>query len=464
MGDIITIEKADLTVTPPGGGTIRFAIIEGKKGQALPDAGKRKADDIHYDMYRAHPWVRAAIDKLAKVASSNGWTFRPEDQSGTLDEARAKELRAFFRRSGGALLFLQTFTDLKVYGRAFWWLEWQGGKPWRAKRLHPKYVDWYSDGIDITGYRYGPMSTDKALEYEPKEVLPFRVPDPDDDLVGLPPLTSLEKTVAIDLFAMDFNGSYFENNAQTGVVFQIKGASETELQRNRAWLEENYVGTKNAHKPLLLEGDVEVKKSVATQAEMGFIEGRKMNREEILGVLDVPPEKLGLREDSNRSTAKEGANTFRTESIRPLQNLVEEPINNRLLLDLFEYDDILFAFNEVDSAEEMANLELITKAQGSGLLNTDEGRARLGYGKTDGGQVHFVQTSAGLIPLSLLEEQAKVALDKEKVGLRQAERLAAAPIPAFQGGPGGVEPKTPVQGGNGVNPNRPGSNSDKEPK
>ena len=459
----INIEKADLTVTPPGGGTIRFAILDKQDGQPLPSTAKRKVDDIHYEMYKAHPIVRAAVDKKAKVASSNGWTFRPEDQSDTLDESKAKELRAFIKRSGGKGLFFQTFQDLSIYGRTFWYLEYRSGKPFKAKRLHPKYVDWFSDGREVTKFRYGPVSVESADLYEVAEVLSFRVPDPNDDLMGLSPLTSIEKTVAVDLFAMDFNGSFFENNATTGIVFQIKGASETELSRNRAWLEEHYVGTKNAHKPLLLEGDVEVKKSVASQAEMGFIEGRKLNREEILAVLDVAPEKLGFREDSNRSTAKEGANSFRSEAIRPLQSLVEEPFNNVLILDRFGWDDIEFAFNEVDTQEEMANLEVITKAQSNGLLNTDEARARLGYGKAGkGGDVHFYNTSAGLVPLAFLEEQAEVALEKERVGLRQAERLAAAPIPEFQGGTGKVEPGKPAPKAPGLNPNKPGGNSDED--
>ena len=443
--NVIEFEKADLTVTPPGGGTIRFAILEGKKGQPLPSTEKRRADDIYYRMYKDHPIVRAAIDKAAEVAASNGFYFRPEDQSAALDETKAKELRLFFKRSGGKTLFFQLFQDLKIYGRAFWWLEYRGQKPYRAKRLHPKYVDWFSDGREVTKFRYGPVSTETADEYEVNEIMSFRVPNPDDDLMGLAPLTSLEKTVATDLFAMDYNSSFFENNAQTGIVIQIKGASEEELIRNRAWIEENYVGSENAHKPLILEGDVEVKKSVSTQHEMGFIEGRKMNREEILAVIDVPPEKLGFREDSNRSTAKEGANSFRSESIRPLQALVEEPINSKLILELFEWDDIEFGFNEVDKVEEMANLEVITKAQSNGLLNTDEGRARLGYGKAGpGGDIHFYNTSAGLVPLEFLREQAETALAKEKVGLKQAERLAAAPIPAFQGGTGPQDGPAPA--------------------
>ena len=442
MSNVIHIEKADLTVTPPGGGTIRFAIIEGKKGTVVPNTEKRRVDEIHYDMYRQHPIVRSAVDKKAKVASTNGYMFRPAEMADALNEVEAKELRAFFKRSGGKTLFFQLFQDLHIYGRAFWWLEYRGGKPWKAKRLHPKFVDWFTDGREVTKYRYGPVSTATADEYEPAEIVQFRVPDPNDDLMGLSPLASIEQTVAIDLFAMDFNGSYFENNAQTGVVFQIKGASETEVERNRAWLEENYVGTKNAHKPLLLEGDVEVKKSVASQAEMGFIEGRKMNREEILAAVDVHPEKLGFREDSNRSTAKEGSNSFRQESIRPVQSFVEEPINNYLILDLFGYDDIEFAFNEVDSQEEMNNLSLITSAEDHGLLSPNEGRARLGYGKLpEGGDTYYINTSAGLVRLADLEEQAKVSLEKEKVGLRQAERLASAPLPDFQGGGNDAPPK-----------------------
>ena len=466
--DVIEIEKADVTVTPPGGGTLRFAILRDKPGQPLPDAGKRKVDEVHYDMYKQHPIVRAATDKKAKVATTNGFTFRAEDQSDEVDTVKAKELRRFFRLSDWPTLFFQTFQDLGIYGRSYWYVQRETvvdpvlttvdvetgavlpvislGKPVKAKRLHPKFVDVEADGINVTGFRYGPMDPNNASHYEPAEVVVFRIPDPDNDVHGLSPLSSLEKTVAIDLFAMDYNGSFFENSAQTGIVFQIKGASEGEIERNRTWLEENYAGTKNAHKPLLLEGEVEVKKSVASHAEMGFIEGRNQNRMEILAVIDVDPDKLGYHADSNRSTAKESGNSFRSESVRPFQTLVEGPINNHLLLEMYGWDDILFGFNEVDTSEEMANLELISKAQSSGLLSTDEGRNRLGYGKVKngGGDIHFVQTSAGLVPLSILEEQAKTELEKSKVSLRQSQRLAEAPLPSQAPGVGqpGVRPPT----------------------
>ena len=443
------IEKAHITVTPPGGAGVRFALPGSASNAKLPSHEKRTKDRIHYDMYRRHPIVRAAVDKKAKVASSNGFAVRPFPTDSVLDELKASELRAFLRRSKWAVLARQTMQDLNVYGRAYWWLEYRDGRPYRAKRLHPEYVDPRHDGIEVVGFRYGPEGPE-GREYDAFEVLPILVPDPDNDIQGLSPLESLEMTVAVDLFAMDYNGSYFENNAQTGIIFSIKGASETELERNRAWLEEHYVGTKNAHRPLLLEGEVEVSKSVASQQEMGFIEGRKMNSEEILAVLDVAPDQIGIQEDSNRSTAKESAIRFKTQAVRPDQMLVESAINDDLILERFGWDDVVFAFNEIDHQEEMDNLELIVKAQGSGLLNTDEGRNRLGYGKLDkGGDVHFVQTSAGLVPLELLLDIAQVGLDASRVSLRQQERLARAPLPS------------PVVGGQpGLNPNRPGSNRD----
>jgi len=382
-----------------------------KDGTSLVIDRSRKARyATYYEMYKQHPTVRAGIEKIAKVAVTNGYRFTPSVQDEDIAEARIAELRKFFRSSNGSQLLRSAYRDLLIYGEAFWLVIQDGTaakKPLSARRLHPQYMDEEISGGFLTGWRFGPITdSEKETKYKAHQVLHFKFDDPDNDIRGLSLLSALELTVASDLFAMKFNERFFENSAHTGVIFNMKNSTVDEVARNRVWLEQNYVGTENSHKPLILEGDIDVSKSVSTRAEMQFIEGRKFNREEILSVLDVDPSKIGINENSNRSVSKEADNTFRQENISPLQLVVEEEINNALILSLFGWDDILFRQNDSSRRDQLDMMKLYAEAERMGVYSINQIKAELGLPPIDGGDVHFIQTAAGAIPVEWLDDVA----------------------------------------------------------
>lgn len=403
------VERAQITQPTP---TIsaNFGILGvSRDGKTLHfDRGRKARYTTYYEMYKAHPTVRAAVEKIAKVAVTNGYRFVPTEVDDGVVEARVDALRKFFRTSNGSQLLRSAYRDLMIYGEAFW-LVIQNGRdePINARRLHPKYMDEIVDGGELTGWRFGPIvESEAAVEYKDYQVLHFKFDDPDDDIRGLSLLSSLELTVASDLFAMKFNESFFENSAHTGVIFNMKNSTPDEVERNRVWMEQNYVGTENAHKPIILEGDIEVSKSVSTRAEMQFIEGRKFNREEILSVLDVDPSKIGINENSNRSVSKEADNTFRQENISPLQLVVEEEINNHLILTLFGWEDIMFRQNDASRRDQLDMMKLYAEAERLGVMSINQVKGELGLPPIVGGDVHFVQTAAGAIPVEWLDDVA----------------------------------------------------------
>lgn len=406
------LSKADVSLAVPGVAT-RFALVgSDRPEQQIVSASRRQQMDIYYQMYAQHPTVRAGVEKIAKVATANGYIFQPVDPEQPLDKSQASVLRDFFRRSGASQLLRLTYKDLAIFGQAFWWIERaRNGRPVRAKRLHPKYIDIVVTDGAVSGYRYGPVGAGKGVIYEPSVILNFRLDDPDNDVYGLSLLRSLQTTVASDLFAMEYNGNFFENSAQTGLVINMKNSSVDEVARNREWLEQNYVGSKNAHRPLILEGDIEIQKSVSTPQEMQFIEGRKFNREEILSVLDIPSEKVGFTENSNRSTSKEGDNNFRTETIAPLQTVVEEEISNNLILGMFGFAETVFAHREVSKRDQIENTKMLVELQRMGVISANEIRSDLGLGMVEGGDVNFVQSASGMIPLALIEALGQKILD-----------------------------------------------------
>jgi HK97 family phage portal protein len=357
-------------------------------------------------MYKQHPIVRAVIDKISRTAVSTGYQLSPVDSKDELNESNAQKIDLTFRRSKIISLLRQTYQDLLIYGDAFWYiLPARDGVPFRFYRIAPQQVNLVIDTEtrEVMSYITRDPKNGRETQYEPDEFLHFKIADPDNDFYGLSPLESLGSTVAQDLFAQTYNESFFANSAQTGIVFNMKNASKEEVERNREFLKKEYTSAANAHKPLLLEGDVEVSKSVSSPAEMQFIEGRRQLTMEILAVFDLPYTKLGgTSESANRSQSAENDKTYRTETISPLQGIVEEVINENLIMTTFGIDDVMFEHREVDTRDEATQMKLYIDALTHGIYDLNYIRNQLGLAAIPNGSEPFIQTSTGILPVSQL--------------------------------------------------------------
>ena len=400
------LKRAQVTISPPGGTRLTLLNAGTLSDQTGP-MHRQTLYGVFYEMYRRHPWVRAGVDKRAATAVQAGYQLTPEDPEQDLNKQEAKEFREFARRSNLTQLRRQWYKDIDIFSEGWGWVQpTKGGRPWKAHRLHPKYTfPKLTDGV-VTGVEYGTGAGKKFYPIE--QLLHFRDEDPDQDVAGLSKMYSLMETVSQDLMAMRYNLSFFENSAQTGIVFNMRNASKEEADRNRLWLEQNYAGAEKAHRPIVLEGDIEVKSSVAKHADMQFIEGRKVLRQEILAVLDVNESLLGINDNTNRSSAKENDVTFR-DAIAARQQLIEEEVNNKLILQMFGWDDILFEEHDASKRNQLEQLVLYTQALQNGLMNRNEIRGRLGLGDIEGGDLFTVQTATGMIPVDKLLEQFETA-------------------------------------------------------
>jgi HK97 family phage portal protein len=365
-------------------------------------------------MYKQHPIVRSVIDKISRTAVATGYQLIPVDSTQEINKANADKIDLTLRRSKIISLLRQTYRDLMIYGDAFWYItKSRDGVPFSFFRVAPQYVNVVVDQLtrEKTSYIVRDSKTGKETQYNPEEFLHFRIEDPENDVYGLSPLESLSSTVAQDLFAQTYNEAFFANSAQTGIVFNMKNASKEEVERNREFLKKEYTSAANAHKPLLLEGDVDVSKSVSSPAEMQFIEGRRQLTMEILAVFDLPYTKLGgTSESANRSQSAENDKTYRTETIQPLQSVVEEIVNEELLRNTFKIEDVLFAHKDVDTRDEEMQMKLYIDGMTHGIYDLNYVRKQLGLVSTEGGDVSFFQTSTGLVPVSeALSPQAATA-------------------------------------------------------
>src|SRR5687768_1330142 len=74
------LEKAVVSIPAPG---IRFHVLKRDPDEETPERLTAKLTrenkaSIHYEMFRQHPTIRAAIEKTAKVAVGTGYGFNSD--------------------------------------------------------------------------------------------------------------------------------------------------------------------------------------------------------------------------------------------------------------------------------------------------------------------------------------------------------------------------------------------------
>lgn len=373
----------------------------------VPKSGKWRT---YYEMYHRHAFVRAAIEKIAKTATNVGYDFVPRDSRARIKKGELKTLQDFFMHQHDFLSELRRiYRDLLIYGDAFMYIvPDKSRRPHSLKRLHPNTIAIQAaKNGEIIGYVQfnpaDPTNTD-YVTFEAHEIMHFKLDDPDNDLYGLSPLSALEGSVATDLWAQQYNASFFQNSGITGTIISVSGVDPDEIERNRKFLRENYTGPQAAHKPVFLEGqNVTVSKSVATHNEMDFLRGREFIIMEILAVLDVPPAKMGIMESANLSNSKEQDKSFRSESISPLQFIVESTINAQFIQPILGVMNTKFVHAEGDTRDAVELMDYYTDAIGWGVFNVNEVRAKMGMAPVDGGEVNGIMAPTGFVPLDRLQ-------------------------------------------------------------
>jgi len=90
---------------------------------------------------------------------------------------------------------------------------------------------------------------------------------------------------------------------------------------------------------------------------------------------------LGLEREVNRSTAGELADEAFQSAIVPVARLIEEHITRDLFAKKLGWREFEFCFNDLESRDEMQELQIQTELLKAGVLTIDEVREMRGLPK-----------------------------------------------------------------------------------
>ncbi|HET9715744.1 MAG TPA: phage portal protein [Pseudolabrys sp.] len=213
--------------------------------------------------------------------------------------------------------------------------------------------------------------------------------NPLDDHYGLSPLEAAAVAVDTHNAAANWNKALLDNAARPSGALVYDGADGTMLsaaqyERIKREFDERYQGSRNAGRPLLLEGGLDWKPMSLSPRDMDFLETKHAAAREVALAFGVPPMLLAIPGDNTYSNFQEANRSFWRQTVLPLGTRIAGALTHWLAP---AFGESLVLGIDIDRIEALsADRAALWKRVGeSGFLTINEKRLATGYGAVDGG-------------------------------------------------------------------------------
>jgi HK97 family phage portal protein len=359
----------------------------GRAGQnALP-----KPTAANLRKFSETPVVRRAINVVKDKIASMDWQVRVRRgyQGVAVEDAEARmlALRQCLEEPNGAdsfrVLWEQVLEDLLVGGFGAVEMESTGdaAQPFRLWPVDGATIQvnarW--DG-DPTKPRYaqatGRMGEQALVPLLDSELMYVRLNPRSYTPFGLGRLEVAFESVNQLLSASRYAGKLASNSVAQYAIW-LNEATPEEHDRLVRWWQDEIEGTGRV--PFLsCEQKPEVLQFAGgTDADLRLQWQEALIRM-IANAFDLPPMLLGLESDVNQSTAGEMADEAFQSAVVPVAKLIAEHITRDLFAKKLGWREFEFCFNDLESRDQMEELQIQTTLLQNGVLTVDEVRAMRG--------------------------------------------------------------------------------------
>ena len=223
--------------------------------------------------------------------------------------------------------------------------------------------------------------------------------NPLNDWYGMSPIEAGAYAIDQNNESMAWMQALLQNSARPSGALTVKDGgtlADENFNRLKAQIEEQYSGSTNAGRPMLLEGGLEWQQMGLSPTDMGFIESKFASARDVALAFGVPPQLLGIPGDNTYANYAEARLAFWEDTALPLLDMIVHDWNAWL--------GSLYGVTirpDVDGIPAIAEkrLRMWQMADASQDLTINERRALKGYGPIDGGDTLFV--SSAEIPLGM---------------------------------------------------------------
>lgn len=390
FGKRVPVQAAELITEKPKQ-IQRLAVEEvvSHRSKITQDVGLLKSAslrDLYTWLYRTHPWLLSAIDKIAdRSASSWLWLDANEEVSaGRMQEnpAHREVMRRLIEYPNPndckyefAILILST---LKLTGEIFLEVVSVDGVPSSLYLIEGSVKIYYNDKGKIEKY----VQTINGAEggtWKPNDVIHIRRPDIAGGLYGMSGMDALLDTLTSDFKIITRNNNLTGSSSQGRDFILPSGIAESEVKRNKAEIAEK----EKRAESLILEGAIEIRERNQPARDGQFLEQRKLNRAEIASVLGIPLTLIsGIDPVTNNQEDTDVQLYYGT--VFPLLSLIASKLNHYFAQ--LGYEDFVYVPGQYKPKALKDAARLIDVGAKNGLLTINEARNLLGYDDVEGGE------------------------------------------------------------------------------
>lgn len=223
------------------------------------------------------------------------------------------------------------------------------------------------------------------------DVLHSKTFNPINDWYGLSPIEAGAFAVDQHNEAMKWMQSLLQNSARPSGALVLKdgeGLTDENYSRLKAQIEEQYQGSANAGRPMLLEGGLDWKSMGLSPSDMGIIESKYASARDVCLAFGVPPQLLGIPGDNTYSNYAEARLAFWEDTVIPLVQHIASDWSN-WLGPMFGDVELRPDMDQIPAIADK-RMTLWEMADKSTDLTINERRELKGFEPIEGGDVLLV--------------------------------------------------------------------------
>lgn len=338
------------------------------------------------DIYSTQPVVASAINKLTRQASTLPLKVYTRKDNGERERVYGHPLEKLLRqpvgRRGPVHLKQWMLFPLLTHGNALLakFRPADDAPPTALLPVQWPFIEAYApQGAPVEWW--ATLQTGERRWLKVEDTIHFAWESPEGE-IGTSPLRQLGVTVQIEDAAQRYQKAMFRNGARPtgsvnlpqGVVLDADARAEI-----RADLMANVAGIGNAGAPVLLPGGATWEAMAHTAHEAELILQRKLDREEIAMVYDLPGPLIGDLEHGTYSNVTELNKQLYKSVLRPWLTLIEETIQAQLIDPEPDWQGLFveFEMGEVLKGDPRDLAEAIRVQVETGVMTRNEGRKLL---------------------------------------------------------------------------------------
>lgn len=243
-------------------------------------------------------------------------------------------------------------------------------------------------------YTVGQTKVTYDVDVGPGKQLPIlhlKLFHPIDDHYGMSPVEAAAFAIDVHNSAGAFNKALLDNQARPSGALIYQGGdgkeslTDEQFTRLKKELEEKYQGSRNAGRPLLLDGGLDWKEMGMSPKDLEFVEGKREASREIALAFGVPPMLLGIPGDNTYSNYREANRVFYRQTVIPLVMQTLEAMTTFFTPTFGEEFELR---TDLDSLEALSDerKDLWDRVNNAKFLTVDEKREAAGYDQYEPGE------------------------------------------------------------------------------